>query len=72
MLIVSLPYNVTLMYGSRKVCVPSSYFIFLLDHSGQQSIDLVLPVAKITTLHKVVGLLPPPTSWVVQLETHDT
>ena len=39
-----------------------------LDHQPEESVDLVLPVAEVTALNKVVGLLPPSTSGVVQLE----
>ena len=39
-----------------------------LDHQPEESVDLVLPVAEVTTLNKVVGLLSPSTSGVVQLE----
>ena len=39
-----------------------------LDHQPQESVDLVLPVAEITTLNEVVGLLSPSTGGVVQLE----
>ena len=39
-----------------------------LDHLPQELVDLVLPVAEVSTLDKVVGLLSPSPSWVVQLE----
>jgi len=39
-----------------------------LDHFLEEVIDLVLSVAKVSTLNKVVGLLSPSTSWVVELE----
>ena len=39
-----------------------------LDHQLEESVDLVLPVAEVTTLNKVVGLLSPSTGGVVQLE----
>ena len=39
-----------------------------LDHLPQELIDLVLPVAEVSTLDKVVGLLPPSTGGIVQLE----
>ena len=39
-----------------------------LNHQLEEGIDLVLPVAEVTTLNKVVILLPPSTGGVVQLE----
>ena len=39
-----------------------------LNHQLEEGVDLVLPVAEVTTLHKVVGLLPPSAGGVVQLE----
>ena len=39
-----------------------------LDHQLEESVDLVLPVAEVTTLNEVVGLLSPSTGGVVQLE----
>ena len=39
-----------------------------LDHQLEESVDLVLPVAEVTTLNKVVGLLSPSTSWRVQFK----
>merc|ERR1712147_16287 len=39
-----------------------------LNHQLEEGIDLVLPVAEVTTLNKVVSLLPPSASGVVQLE----
>merc|ERR1712019_179312 len=39
-----------------------------LDHFLQEVIDLVLSATEVSTLDKVVGLLSPSTSWVVQLE----
>ena len=39
-----------------------------LDHLSQELVDLVLPVAEVSTLDKVVGLLPPAAGGVVQLE----
>ena len=39
-----------------------------LDHLPQELVDLVLPVAEVSTLDKVVGLLPPAAGGVVQLE----
>ena len=39
-----------------------------LNHQPEESVDLVLPVAEVTALNKVVGLLPPSTGGVVQLE----
>ena len=39
-----------------------------LDHFLQEVIDLVLSATEVSTLDKVVGLLSPSPSWVVQLE----
>jgi len=39
-----------------------------LDHQPQERVDLVLPVAEVSALHKVVGLLPPAPGRVVELE----
>jgi len=39
-----------------------------LGHLLQQLVNLVFPAAEVSTFHKVVDLLPPPTSWGVQLE----
>merc|ERR1719443_2177811 len=39
-----------------------------LNHQPEESVDLVLPVAEVTALNKVVGLLSPSTGGVVQLE----
>merc|ERR1719433_420813 len=39
-----------------------------LDHFLQEVVDLVLSAAEVSTLDKVVGLLSPSPSWVVQLE----
>merc|ERR1719351_256041 len=39
-----------------------------LNHFPQELIDLVFSVAKVTTLNRVGGLLPPSSSWSVQLE----
>ena len=38
-----------------------------LDHFAKQLVDLGLPAAEVASLHKVVHLLPPPSSGVVQL-----
>merc|ERR1719360_233703 len=39
-----------------------------LNHQLEEGVDLVLPVAEVTTLNKVVSLLPPSAGGVVQLE----
>ena len=39
-----------------------------LNHQLEEGVDLVLPVAEVTTLHEVVSLLPPSAGGVVQLE----
>jgi len=39
-----------------------------LNHFLQELIDLIFSVAKISTLNKMVCLLSPSSSWVVQLE----
>merc|ERR1719225_1005056 len=39
-----------------------------LDHFLQEVVDLVFSAAEVSTLDKVVGLLSPSPSWVVQLE----
>ena len=39
-----------------------------LDHFLQEVIDLVLSATEVSTLDKVVGLLPPATGGVVKLE----
>ena len=41
---------------------------FSCRYLPQQLIDLVLPAAKVSTLHEVVDLLPPPTSRSVHLK----
>merc|ERR1719433_1315613 len=40
----------------------------LLDHFLQEVVDLVFSATEVSTLDKVVGLLSPSPSWVVQLE----
>ena len=39
-----------------------------LNHFLQELIDLIFSVAKISTLNKMVCLLSPSSSWIVQLE----
>merc|ERR1712019_312728 len=39
-----------------------------LDHFLQEVVDFVLSATEVSTLDKVVGLLSPSPSWVVQLE----
>ena len=39
-----------------------------LDHLVEEWVDEVLPAAEVSALDKVVGLLPPSTGGVVQLE----
>jgi len=39
-----------------------------LDHLSQKFVDLVLPVAEVTTFNEVVGLLPPAARRRIQLE----
>ena len=42
--------------------------ITLLDHPLQQDVDLILPAAKVSAIHKVVVLLLPPSIGGVQLK----
>jgi len=53
---------------STEVCKKNHMISDNLDHQPEESVDLVLPVAEVTTLNKVVGLLSPSTGGVVQLE----
>ena len=54
--------------GRHGVKMITCLVVYNLDHLPQELVDLVLPVAEVSTLDKVVSLLPPSTGGVVQLE----
>lgn len=44
------------------------HFSIHLDHLGQKSINLALSVSEVTTFYVVLGLHPPATLGIVQLQ----